>query len=76
MKYQEALSLAQQWTKGHDVNLDGWRSVIAVLLERVTALETTNKNLHEHIRRINGQVEALSLDLGIQEQEFLLTKKD
>jgi len=76
MNYQEAVKLAQEWTRGQDVSLDGWRSVIAVLLERVTVLETANKNLHDHIRRLGGQIEALSLDLGIQEQDFLLPKKD
>lgn len=40
MNLNEAKQLARAWTQGHDVDLDGWRSVIAVLLARVEELET------------------------------------
>lgn len=39
MNLTEAKLLARSWTKGQDVSLDGWRSVIAVLLARVDELE-------------------------------------
>ena len=39
MNYEQAKELAAAWTQGHDISLDGWRSVIAVLLQRVNELE-------------------------------------
>ena len=72
MDYHEAKQLGQSWTTGHDVNLGGWRSVITVLLQRITILETTNKNLHDHCQRLSRENEALSLDLGIKDQDFRL----
>ena len=39
MNYQEAKRLAQAWTQGVDVNLEGWRSVMSVLLARIDELE-------------------------------------
>jgi hypothetical protein len=39
MNLDEAKTLAQAWTTGHDVSLGGWRSVIAVLLSRIEELE-------------------------------------
>lgn len=72
MNYQEAIKLAQAWTKDHDVRLDGWRSVILLLSNRITVLETTNQNLHDHISKLQHQIDALSLDLGIKDQDFRL----
>ena len=72
MTYEEAKRLGLEWTKGHDINLDGWRSVIAVLLQRIQIAETTNANLHEHIRELSKEVDALSMDLGIKNQDFRL----
>lgn len=40
MNLDEAKRLARAWTTNHDVDLDGWRSVVAVLLARVEELET------------------------------------
>lgn len=39
MNYQEAKRLAQAWTQGVDVNLEGWRSVMSLLLNRIDELE-------------------------------------
>lgn len=72
MNYLEAKRLATEWTTGHDTTLGGWRSVVAVLLQRVTILETTNQNLHEHIAKLQSENEALSLDLGIKDNDFRL----
>ena len=58
MRYDEAKKLGTEWTKGHDVSLDGWRSVIAVLLTRINELEAEN--------------EALAIDLGIKNNDFKL----
>lgn len=66
MNYEEAKKLAQAWTKDHDVELDGWRSVIAVLLSRTTHLEAHNENLTATVRRLQNENEALSLDLGLR----------
>lgn len=72
MNYAEAIKLAHEWTKGHDPSLDGWRSVIAVLLQRVTVLETSNKNLHEHCDQLRQEIDRLTLDLGIKNNDFVL----
>ena len=42
MTYEEAVKLGKDWTQGHDISLDGWRSVIAILLQR-------NRELEEHM---------------------------
>ena len=73
MNYSEAKKLAVEWTHGHDVSLDGWRSVIAVLLQRVNALEGHLHSQNERIARLNQENEALSLDLGIREKDFRIT---
>lgn len=39
MNYQEARTLAQAWTQGIDVNDEGWRGVMALLLTRINELE-------------------------------------
>jgi uncharacterized membrane protein YcgQ (UPF0703/DUF1980 family) len=39
MNYQEAKRLAQAWTQGVDVSLEGWRSVMSLLLNRIDELE-------------------------------------
>lgn len=70
MNYDEAIKLARSWTSQKDADNDGWRAVIALLLNRVTVLETTNANLHEHLRRMGEQIDALSLDLGFKEKCF------
>lgn len=72
MNYEEAIKLARNWTTDHDIGLDGWRSVIAVMLQRITVLETTNKNLHEYCNKLAKENDALSLDLGIKEKDFVL----
>ena len=72
MNYDEAIKLARNWTMDHDISLDGWRSVIAVMLQRITILETTNKNLHDHCHRLTKENEALSLDLGIKQKDFFV----
>lgn len=72
MNYEEAKKLGKNWTQGHDVSLDGWRSVISVLLERITILETTTKNLHDHLARLQEENAALSLDLGIKDKAFVI----
>jgi hypothetical protein len=70
MNYQEAKHLAQAWTTDHDINLDGWRSVIAILLQRVNMLEDNNASLTKHLHHLNQENERLSLDLGIKNRDF------
>ena len=70
MTYQEALYLAETWTIDHDPNLDGWRSVIAILLQRVKLLEANNANLTLHAEKLRQENERLSLDLGIKNRDF------
>lgn len=45
MTLEEAKMLGRSWTTGHDTDLGGWRSVIAVLLARVEELESRGKPL-------------------------------
>lgn len=66
MNYDEAKKLAAEWTHGQDVSLDGWRSVIALLLARVEFLENHLKHLNDHVGRLLTENEALSLDLGLK----------
>lgn len=73
MTYDEAIKLAHEWTKGHDLSLDGWRSVIAILLARNTALEANTANLTQAIHRLQRENESLSMDLGIKNKDFVLS---
>lgn len=66
MNYDEAKKLASAWTTGQDVSQDGWRSVIAVLLDRVNKLEAAVTGLNAHVHRLQSENEALSLDLGLK----------
>jgi hypothetical protein len=70
MNYDEAKKLADLWTKNHDPDLDGWRSVIAMLLERVESLEATNAGLFSLMKKIQLENDKLSLDLGIKNEDF------
>lgn len=72
MNYLEAKELGEAWTKDHDISLDGWRSVIAVLLQRISVLEMSNAELTKALAKIQLENEALSLDLGIKDQDFRL----
>jgi len=66
MNYEEAKKLAQAWTQDHDVELGGWRSVIAVLSLQIKHLEAHNENLTVAVRRLQNENEALSLDLTLK----------
>lgn len=72
MHYKEAKELAENWTMGIDPSLDGWRTVVKVLLDRVTLLEGANQDLTAALHRMQRENEALSLDLGIKSQDFKL----
>lgn len=72
MNYQEAKTLAEAWTKDHDTELEGWRSVIAVLLQRINTVESANKELNGALAKMQLENESLSLDLGIKDQDFRL----
>jgi hypothetical protein len=72
MNYQEARKLAEDWTTGIDPSLDGWRTVVKVLLDRVCLLEGANHDLTSALNRLQRENEALALDLGIKEQDFRL----
>lgn len=74
MTYDEAQIRAQEWTAGVDPNQSGWRPVMLLLLQRITILETTNKNLHDHCNKMRHEISCLSLDLGIKDQDFILTQ--
>lgn len=56
MNYQEAIQLAQAWTKDHDVHLDGWRSVILLLSQRITALEAHNIALQDRVQQLESKL--------------------
>jgi hypothetical protein len=60
MNYQEAIKLAQAWTKDHDVELDGWRSVILLLFQRVQMLEAHNVALQDRVQQLESKL--LKLD--------------
>lgn len=72
MTYEEAVKLGKDWTQGHDISLDGWRSVIAILLQRNRVLEEHMVDLTKAVRRLQSENEALSLDLGFREKCFEL----
>lgn len=72
MNYEEAKRLAIEWTKGQDVSQDGWRSVIAVLLDRISKLEGNIVYQHDRMERLTRENDALSLDLGIRDADFRL----
>jgi hypothetical protein len=67
MNYEQARNLAAAWTSDKDIELDGWRSVIAVLNQRITALERINESLNEQNKQLILQVECLAIDLGIKD---------
>lgn len=75
MTYDEAKTKAREWTAGIDTDTEseGWRPVMLSLLQRITILETTNKNLHDHCNHLRHENSCLSLDLGIKDQAFILT---
>ena len=82
MNYKEAINLAEAWTKGHDPNLDGWRSVITVLLHRtkeqearITALESRLRDLNYFCESLRQENERLSLDLGIKDKCFTIKEQ-
>lgn len=56
MNYQEAIMLAQAWTKDHDVELDGWRSVILLLFQRVQMLEAHNVALQDRVQQLESKL--------------------
>lgn len=56
MNYQEAIHLAQAWTKDHDVHLDGWRSVILLLFQRVQMLEVHNVALQDRVQQLEAKL--------------------
>jgi hypothetical protein len=72
MRYEEAKTLAESWANGIDPDLGGWRAVIAVLLQRINALEGHVHAQNEHMSRLSSENEALSLDLGLREKDFRL----
>jgi hypothetical protein len=55
MNYLEAKKLAEEWTKGHDIGLDGWRSVIFLLNQEIDSLEETNAFLLSQIDKLNAK---------------------
>ena len=60
MNYNEAINLAQQWTKGHDIDLDGWRSVILLLYRRVLILESLTQIQEEKLQALKEELELLT----------------
>lgn len=60
MNYQEAIQLAQAWTKDHDVELDGWRSVILLLFQRVQMLEAHNVALQDRVQQLESKLMKLN----------------
>lgn len=72
MHYDEAKKLAEAWTTGQDVNQDGWRSVIRVLMDRIYCLEAAIDDSYKNCKRLQMENEALSLDLGIKNNDFQL----
>jgi len=62
MNYQEARTLAQAWTQGIDVNDEGWRGVMTLLLARIDEVERSilfdmrsPKTLADVIRQTQGK---------------------
>ena len=72
MNYDEAKKLAEAWTTGQDINQDGWRSVIRVLMDRIYCLEAAVDESYKHCSKLRQENEALSLDLGIKNNDFKL----
>jgi hypothetical protein len=72
MTYLEALKAAKQWTEGINPQDEGWRGVMAFLINRIEFLERNNSDIHALLRKKKDEVEALSLDLGIKQQDFAL----
>jgi hypothetical protein len=72
MDYYEAKKLAEAWTKGHDINQEGWRSVIRVLMDHIQHMETDLSSAYKNCQRLRSENEALSLDLGIKNNDFRL----
>jgi hypothetical protein len=70
MTYDQAKKLAEAWTKGHDINQEGWRSVIRVLMDHIQHMETDLDSAYKNCQRLRSQNEALSLDLGIKNKDF------
>lgn len=64
MTYEEAIKLARDWTQGVDVSQDGWRSVIAILLQRNTLLETYVVDLTTAVRRLQLENQFLRDEAG------------
>ncbi len=59
MNYKEAVNLAKEWTKGHDIDLDGWRSVILLLYRRVMILESLNHDQDKEIQSLKKELARL-----------------
>ena len=72
MTYDQAKKLAEAWTKGHDINQEGWRSVIRGLMDHIHHMETDLDSAYKNCQRLRSQNEALSLDLGIKNDDFKL----
>jgi len=72
MNYVEAIRTAKQWTNNINPQDEGWRGVMAMLVQRIKILETTNAGLHDIVKQKMIEIERLSLDLGIKEQDFVL----
>lgn len=66
MTYDEAVKLAKAWTKPADIDGEGWRAVIHVLLQRVESLENHLESTNKAYERVRDENEALSLDLGLK----------
>lgn len=75
MHYDEAKKLAEAWTTDQDTNQDGWRSVIRVLMDRIYCLEAAIDDSYKNCRRLQAENEALSLDLGIKNNDFKLPEQ-
>ena len=75
MNYEEAKRLARDWSQGVEAEADGWRSVLGVLLQRIESLEQVNAELTRACRRVQSENEALSMDLGIKNQDFRLPQQ-
>jgi hypothetical protein len=71
MNYLEAAKAAKQWTEGITTDDEGWRGVMLLLLERIESMDKTNASLHSLLHKKTIEVESLSLDLGIKQQDFV-----
>lgn len=72
MNYQEAEKAAKQWTEGINPDDEGWRGVMLLLLQRIAAADKTSASLQSLLNKKTLEVESLSLDLGIKQQDFVL----